>query len=66
VKGLRVIRSLSECATACKLAPVPSYFVDMLKRRTYTGEQFSPGWGAAERMIPLMGRTSLRRRVMKG
>jgi hypothetical protein len=39
-----------------KLAPVPSYLTDMLTRRTFIGEKFTPGKGVVERVIPLMWR----------
>lgn len=37
-----------------KLAPVPSYFVDALARRDYTGQPFEPGKGALDRVTPLI------------
>jgi len=37
-----------------KLGPVPSYFVDFLSRKTYTGQPFSFGKGALERVTPLV------------
>lgn len=37
-----------------KLAPVPSYFVDMFDRKTYDYRPFSAGMGVIERMTPLM------------
>ncbi len=37
-----------------KLAPVPSYFTDMITRKTFIGEDFKPGKGIMERAIPLM------------
>jgi hypothetical protein len=37
-----------------KLGPVPSYFVDFLTRKTYTGQNFDAAKGAAQRVAPLV------------
>jgi len=37
-----------------KLAPIPSYFVDAVTGKTFTGEDFDAKKGAVDRVLPLM------------